>query len=124
MQFQVYGSHKLKAVIEENVLLMRRFAAEIDQARDFELLAPVPLSIVCFRYVPANGHALSDDALDRLNDRILEECERRGVFFLTGTKLNGRTALRACLVNHRATEAETRGLLAHLRSLGEELSRH
>jgi glutamate/tyrosine decarboxylase-like PLP-dependent enzyme len=91
---RIYGSRKLKA--------------EIDQARDFELMAPVPLSIVCFRYVPANGRSLSDDALDPLNDRILEECERRGVFFLTGAKLKGRTALR--------------GLLAHLRSLGEELT--
>ncbi|WNG14105.1 pyridoxal phosphate-dependent decarboxylase family protein [Cystobacter fuscus] len=122
MQFQVYGSRKLKAVIEENVLLMRRLGAEIDRAHDFERMAPVPLSIVCFRYVPAHGPSLTDDELDRLNDRLLEECERRGEFFLTGTKLNGRTALRACLINHRTTEAETLGLLAHLRTLGEELT--
>ncbi|MBU8893982.1 hypothetical protein KRR26_00120 [Corallococcus sp. M34] len=121
MQLQVYGSHALQSVIEGNVRLMQQLGEEISHARDFELMAPVPLSIACFRYVPAQGPALSDEALDLLNDRILEECERRGVFFLTGTKLSGRTALRACLVNHRTTEKETRGLLAHLRAIGEEL---
>lgn len=123
MQFQVHGSRKLMAVIEDNVRLMRQLAAEIDASPDFERMAPVPLSIVCFRYRPASRPAMDDDALDLLNDRILEECERRGAYFLTGTKLHGRTALRACLVNHRTTETQTRGLLAHLRVVGEELMR-
>jgi len=122
MQFQVYGSRKLAAVIEENVRLMHALARDIDQSPDFERMAPAPLSIVCFRYAPARLRARGEDAVDALNDRLLEECERRGTYFLTGTKLNGRTALRACLVNHRATEAHTQGLLAHLRALGEELS--
>ncbi len=122
MQFQVYGSQRLKAVIQDNIVLMHRLASELSQAPDFEVLAPAPLSIVCFRYVPQGEGPWSEDALDALNDRILQECERRGTFFVTGTKLHGRTALRACLVNHRTTEAETRGLLAHLRALGEELT--
>ncbi len=122
MQFQVYGSHKLAAVIEDNVRLMRQLAADIEQSPDFELMAPAPLSIVCFRYAPEKLRALGEDAVDGLNDRLLEECERRGTYFLTGTKLKGHTALRACLVNHRATASETQGLLAHLRALGEELS--
>ncbi|MCE9666264.1 pyridoxal-dependent decarboxylase [Myxococcus stipitatus] len=122
MQFQVYGSRKLAAVIEENVRLMHALARDIDQSPDFERMAPAPLSIVCFRYAPAWLRARGEDAVDALNDRLLEESERRGTYFLTGTKLKGRTTLRACLVNHRATEAHTQGLLAHLRALGEELS--
>ncbi len=122
MQLQVYGSRGLKAVIGDNIALMRQLGAEVDAASDFELLAPVTLSIVCFRYVPTHGGPWDDEALNRLNARLLEECERRGRFFLTGTSLRGRTALRACLVNHRTTEAETRGLLAHLRAVGEELA--
>lgn len=122
MQLQVYGRHRLQAVIEDNIALMRQLGAEVDAASDFELLAPVALSILCFRYVPTRGGPWNDEALDRLNALLLEECERRGRFFLTGTRLRGRTALRACLVNHRATAAETRGLLAHLRAVGEELA--
>ncbi|QSQ24480.1 hypothetical protein JY651_05880 [Pyxidicoccus parkwayensis] len=121
MQLQVYGSRKLQAVIADNLQLMRQLGDEVDAARDFERLAPVTLSILCFRYVPATGRTWDEASLDRLNARLLEECERRGQFFITGTSLGGRTVLRACLVNHRTTQAETRGLLAHLRALGEEL---
>jgi glutamate/tyrosine decarboxylase-like PLP-dependent enzyme len=122
MQFEVYGSLKLKAVIADNIRLMRCLGAEIEHSTDFELMAPVPLSIVCFRYVPDTGHSRDDAYLDRLNTRILEECEKRGNFFLTGTKLNGHTVLRACLVNHRTTKAETSELIQHIRSLGEEIT--
>lgn len=122
MQLQVYGSHTLRAVIADNLQLMQQLGAEVDAARDFERLAPVTLSILCFRYVPSGGRRWDEASLDRLNARLLEECERRGQFFLTGTRLRGRTALRACLVNHRTTAAETHGLLAHLRTVGEELA--
>ncbi|NMO16793.1 pyridoxal-dependent decarboxylase [Pyxidicoccus fallax] len=122
MQLQVYGSGKLRAVIADNLQLMQQLGAEVDAACDFERLAPVSLSILCFRYVPSVGRRWDEASLDMLNARLLEECERRGQFFLTGTRLRGRTALRACLVNHRTTAAETHGLLAHLRSVGEELA--
>jgi glutamate/tyrosine decarboxylase-like PLP-dependent enzyme len=122
MQFEVYGSLKLKAVIADNIRLMRHLGGEISRSTDFELIAPVSLSIVCFRYVSNSEHCNGEADLDRLNTQILEESEKQGSFFLTGTKLNGHTVLRACLVNHRTTEVETSALIKHIRSLGEKIA--
>lgn len=122
MQFQVYGARRLAQVIEDNIALAQLLVAEIKNSPDFQLMAPASLSIVCFRYQPTvQGLTPDDPYYDSLNERLLLEIENRGEFFMTGTKLNGRTVLRFCCVNHRTTVKEIPALIAHLRNIGESL---
>jgi aromatic-L-amino-acid/L-tryptophan decarboxylase len=91
-------------------VLAARLGEMIDGTESLEMLAPVGLSIVCFRYVP---QALRDDAagLDALNKAIMETVQAGGETFLTQTTLDGRFSLRACIVHYATTEDDLRALL-------------
>jgi aromatic-L-amino-acid decarboxylase len=81
---------------------MRYLADRIDESVDFVRLAPVPLSTVCFQYRGSDRSRHEDHPyLDRINSQLLEALERDGRVFLSGTKIYGKTVLRACSVNHR-----------------------
>lgn len=100
--------------------LARRLGSMIQDADDLELLAPIELSVVCFRYAPA---ALRDDpaGLDALNKAIVEAVQAGGEAFLTQTTLGSRFALRACVVHYATTEADLRALLDAVRRAGARL---
>jgi aromatic-L-amino-acid decarboxylase len=72
--------------------IARELADDISRHPDFELLAPVPLSLVCFRYKPAGME--EDTALDQLNEAILGALNDSGKLYVTHTKLNGIYTLR------------------------------
>jgi glutamate/tyrosine decarboxylase-like PLP-dependent enzyme len=118
MTFKAYGARRLRAAIESNIEIMRYLADRIDEAPDFVRLAPVPLSVVCFQYRPSDiARPADQDELDRLNGRILDALERDGRVFLSGTKIHGRTALRACSVNHRLRRSDVDFLLDVIREV-------
>jgi glutamate/tyrosine decarboxylase-like PLP-dependent enzyme len=86
-------------------------------AEDFELMAPVELSICCFRYVPATIKkrmtTVSADELieinrnlDALNEQILGIVQKGGKAYISNATVNGRFALRACITNFRTTKAD------------------
>jgi aromatic-L-amino-acid decarboxylase len=79
-----YGVEGLQRHIRNHVDLALAFAEWVRADRDFEMLAPVPLNLVCFRY-------RADDAF---NERLLHAVNASGEIFVTHTKLNGRFALR------------------------------
>ncbi|MDX1637360.1 MAG: pyridoxal-dependent decarboxylase [Balneolaceae bacterium] len=97
MTIKAYGTQKLKQMVRADIEKAAYLTRLVTGHKQLELLAPVPLSIVCFRYRPGDMPAAK---LDRVNDRLIAEIERDGRVFLTGTKINGQTALRACLINH------------------------
>jgi aromatic-L-amino-acid decarboxylase len=100
--FKAYGARRLRAAIESNIAIMRYLADRIDESVDFVRLAPVPLSTVCFQYRGSDRSRHEDHPyLDRINSQLLEALERDGRVFLSGTKIYGKTVLRACSVNHR-----------------------
>ncbi|MEE9198188.1 MAG: pyridoxal-dependent decarboxylase [Dehalococcoidia bacterium] len=119
MTFKAYGTQMLQAAIQENIATMRYLASLIDQSADFERLAPVPLSVVCFRYLTDDMRYHQDDIyLSELNKKLLEAVEKDGRVFLTGTMIQGKTALRACCVNHRTQPRNIEYVLKILRELG------
>ena len=67
---------------------------------NLELMAPVELSIVCFRYVPDSLRG-DEEQLDALNKRIMEEVQAGGKAFVNGTILHGRFVLRSCALVRR-----------------------
>lgn len=124
LAFRGYGADRILAAIEHNILTMRYLAERIDEAEDFELLAPAPLSTVCFRYRTSDARVHGDEAqLDEWNTRLRQALEADGRVCLPGTKIGGREALRACTVNHRTTRRDVETLLAVVRELGAPLAR-
>jgi aromatic-L-amino-acid decarboxylase len=86
------GVEGLRERVRTHLAYAQSFAEKIGREPDFELLAPVPLAAVCFRYHPAG----TDDAatLDAINSALLEELNRSGRMFITHTRLDGRFTLR------------------------------
>jgi glutamate/tyrosine decarboxylase-like PLP-dependent enzyme len=116
------GRDGLRQHVSRCNALARRLAALVDEADDLELLAPVELSVVCFRYVPP-GPRDDTPRLDALNKAIMEEVQAGGEAFLTQTTLRGRFSLRACVVHYATTEDDIRALLDVVRRVGARLSR-
>lgn len=86
-----YGVTGLQGMVRRHVEMARAFKAEVDSAPDFEIMAPSPLNLVCFRYRPPGG---ADAEADRLNEELMERLNATGEVYLTHTKLGGRFALR------------------------------
>lgn len=82
-----YGVEGLQYHIREHVRLAQQFTGLVRDDKHFELAAPVPLNLVCFRH--KGGDELNQTIMDRLN--------RSGDLFLTHTKLNGKLTLRLCV---------------------------
>lgn len=93
--------------ISHDAELARYLGSLVQERDDFELMAPVPLSICCFRYVPRNLPADEgrEEYLDMLNERIMAEVQLDGRIYYSNAVLRDRFVLRACIVNFR-TEAE------------------
>lgn len=106
-------------LVDHTVGLARTLAAMVEKADDFELLAPVTVSVTAFRYHPP--HAPMGDRLDALNAAIPLAVQRRGRAFLTGTRLGGSQALRACFLNPATTDDDLLILLDEIRTVAKEL---
>jgi aromatic-L-amino-acid/L-tryptophan decarboxylase len=104
MVLRYFGAGGIRARISEHIRLAQQFAQWVSQDPDFELLAPAPLSLVCFRAAP---RSLKDDdgGLDRLNEALLDWVNASGEIFLSHTRLNGRYALRLVVGHIRTSEA-------------------
>jgi glutamate/tyrosine decarboxylase-like PLP-dependent enzyme len=98
-----HGSSGLGAAIEANVRQARLLGDLIDADRDFELLAPVQLNIVCFRYRRAG---LDEDELDRFNDELVIQLQESGEAVASSTTVGTHRAIRICIINHRTTDED------------------
>lgn len=116
LTLQYYGSRRIAAAISEDISLAAYLGEVISSASDFELLAPVELSICCFRYVPAGP--LSEPELDKLNERIMERVQKGGRAYLSNATVNGHFALRACITNFRTTKSDIDETVAAIRDAG------
>jgi aromatic-L-amino-acid decarboxylase len=95
-----FGLDGLRARIRHHLVLAAELAEWVDAAPEWERLAPVPFSTVCFRHVPP---ALAGDeaALDIHNAAVMEAVNRSGDAFLSHTKLRGRFTIRLAIGNLR-----------------------
>ena len=100
-----YGARRIAEAVSKDISLAAYMGELVTSADDFELLAPVELSICCFRYVPPelNGN---DDELNRLNERIMATVQKGGRAYVSNATVNGKFALRACITNFRTTKAD------------------
>jgi aromatic-L-amino-acid decarboxylase len=96
-----YGVEGLQSMIREHIRLAKMLAGLIEADNDFELMAPVPLNTVCFRYRPKD---MGDEETDRLNEKINHALNDTGKIYLTHTKVHGRYVLRMVTAQTNVTE--------------------
>lgn len=105
LTLRYYGVRRIAEAVSEDISLAAYLGELVSAADDFELLAPVELSICCFRYVPPGSKA-TDTELDRLNERIMSRVQTGGRAYVSNATVNGRFALRACITNFRTTKSD------------------
>ncbi|HEY6189158.1 MAG TPA: aminotransferase class V-fold PLP-dependent enzyme [Pyrinomonadaceae bacterium] len=132
MMLSYYGARRVRAAISEDNELAAYMSERIREAEDFELLAPVSLSICCFRYVPpavrerlaaagSEERAQLDAGLDALNASLMHSVQRGGRAYLSNVTLAGRYGLRACIVNFRTTREDIDRTLAIVRDAAHQI---
>jgi aromatic-L-amino-acid decarboxylase len=99
---RAYGADGLRRRIARHMELARDLERSIDDSADFEMLAPVPLALLCFRHRPPG--VADGEAVDRLNQALVERLNATGKLFLTHTRLGGAYAVRLS-IGQTTTEA-------------------
>jgi aromatic-L-amino-acid decarboxylase len=115
---RTHGTLKFGRLIEQNIEQAHYLAALIEKEPHLELLAPVELNVVCFRF----NRGFSDESeLDRINEAILTRIQESGVAVPSGTRLSGRFAIRVAVTNHRSKKADFKLLANQVLRLGSDL---
>jgi glutamate/tyrosine decarboxylase-like PLP-dependent enzyme len=112
--------------ITHDVELARYLDGRVRARADLESMAPVTLSIACFRYVPPDLDPTEPDVqahLDRLNESLMTAIQTDGRCFCSNAVLDGRFSLRACIVNFRSEADDVDRLLDVVVELGERIDR-
>lgn len=107
---QVYGSDKLGRVISNTCALARYLQRRVEAEAMLELLAPVALNIVCFRYRDS----------DAINADIVLALQESGIAAPSSTTIDGRFAIRAAIVNHRTQTCDIDALVDATLALGAD----
>ena len=121
------GASGYLQMIAEDMQLSRHLFALVQQHAEFEAMTQ-HLSIATFRYVPRDLQAASRTAetesyLQKLNEDLLTRIERSGEAFLSHAMVDGRFALRACIVNFRTSRADIEALLPLIARHGQDSDR-
>jgi glutamate/tyrosine decarboxylase-like PLP-dependent enzyme len=118
MSIKEHGRVKYARVIQQNIDQAHYLEELIEDSEKLELMAPVPLNVVCFRFVIAE---LDDTGLDKLNQRIIVELQEEGIAVVSGTRIRGRYVLHVAHTNHRSQTEDFEVLVREIVRIGEEL---
>ena len=121
MSFKAYGSDHLKEMMRKDIALTQYLACQLEESADFEICGQPELGIVCFRYLGDKCSETDFRSIDEINSMIIPALERDGRVFITGTMLEDRPVIRACLINHRLQEHNIDFLIEVIRETGNKL---
>ena len=109
--------------IAHDVTLARYLCDRVEAHDELELLAPATLSITCFRYVPEGLPASGEreDYLNRLNERLMAEIQLAGRVFPSNAVIDGKFAIRSCIVNYRTEAADMDALVDAAVTIGRQI---
>jgi len=119
MVIRAFGVDGLVERLREHCALARQLASWIDATEEWELMAPVPFSLVCFRYAP---RGTTEGERDRLNEAIMHGVNATGDVFLSHTRLHDRFTLRVAIGNLRTNERHVALVWERLHSCAASLS--
>jgi aromatic-L-amino-acid decarboxylase len=114
LSLRYHGTAAFRAAIAENLRQAQLLAKLIDKQPSLELLAPVELSAVCFRW--RND---TEDKLDGRNAAILQQINSRGHVAISNATIRGQFGLRACIVNHRTTDDDVAAIVQEVLAAAE-----
>ena len=120
MSIKTYGFDMYARMAEKNVAQAQYLASLVEANDKLELVAPVPLNVVCFRFV---ADKLKAEQLDDLNMRILVRLQEDGLAVPSGVNVGGKFALRVANVNHRSRKFDFDALVSDVVRIGGELIR-
>lgn len=120
MSIKEHGLERFGRMIARNVEQAHYFAGLVEADPKLELMTPIGLDIVCFRFSPGS---LETAALDALNKEILMQLHEKGIAVPSYTTLRGRYCLRIAIANHRSVQADFDLLATEVVRLGNEIMR-
>jgi aromatic-L-amino-acid decarboxylase len=91
-----FGVRGLQEKVRAHIRLARECESWIRKDPRFEVMAPVTINLVCFRYRPSH-RTFTEEELEQINKGLMNELNRSGKMFVTHTKLKGKFALRLCI---------------------------
>ena len=118
MSIKEHGMLRFGEVAAKCVRQAKRFGRLLDDHSELELMAPVPMCIVCFRFAPTG---VGDEELDHINREILMRLQEQGIAVPSSTTISGRFALRVANTNHRSRDEDFEVLATETVRLGHEL---
>ncbi|MGB0524763.1 MAG: pyridoxal phosphate-dependent decarboxylase family protein, partial [Flammeovirgaceae bacterium] len=124
MSFKAFGKEKIVSMIEKDIQLTHYLKDTLKAAADFETCNEPQLGALCFRYLGNPARQLDEKAIDQLNRDIIPALEKDGRVFITGTLLDNRPVIRACLINHRLQAQNLDFLVQVIREVGEKINSH
>lgn len=119
MLLKEHGLEKYAAQVRQNLQQAQYLAELVRSEKDLELMAAVPLNIVCFRYNPGN---LGDHELNAMNKEILMQLQEQGIAAPSYTLLHDKYAIRAAITNHRSRREDFEILVKETSRIGKNLS--
>jgi glutamate/tyrosine decarboxylase-like PLP-dependent enzyme len=119
LSLRYHGLAAFRESIRKDLAQAQRLAEAITREPQLELLAPVALSAVCFRHRGASQ--LPEKDLNRFNSSLLKRVVERGRVYLSNATLHGKFCLRACIVNHRTTDADIDTVVPEVLAAAQEV---
>jgi aromatic-L-amino-acid decarboxylase len=119
MSIKEHGLDRFGRMIDRNVEQAHYFGELVDKEPTMELMAPIGMDIVCFRFNPGG---LNDAALNILNKEILMQLHETGIAAPSYTTLNDKYCLRIAIANHRSTQADFDLLAREVVRIGKEVT--
>ncbi len=118
MSIKEHGLDRFGRMIARNVEQAHYFGGLVESDPNLELMAPIGMDIVCFRFNPGG---MDEEALNSLNKEILMQLHEQGIAAPSYTTLNGRYCLRIAIANHRSRQEDFDVLARETVRLGQEL---
>ena len=119
MSMKEQGVDRMGVAIGRNIDQAQRLARLVAEHPALELMAPVPMNIVCFRYVGDGDRALD---LDAINQEIVATLQVHGLAVPSQTVLQHGFAIRVCITNHRSEDSDFDLLVDEVVRIGSKLS--
>ena len=119
MSLKEHGLNRYAALISQNIAQAFYLGELIKANKELELLTPVTMNIVCYRFIKPG---LSDEKLNILNKEILMTLQEKGIASPSYTILNGKYSIRVANTNHRSRKEDFEVLVEETVKIGRELS--
>ncbi len=116
--FKVHGLNKYADLIRQNLKQAEYLSKRIAEFQQLEIISPVTMNIVCFRY---KKEGLNEEQLNELNRKIVMEIQERGIAIPSYTVINNKYVIRVAITNHRSRLSDFDDLIDNVINLGRQI---